>query len=522
MGTKAVDLEEAATRLPDFWWLVTALVCVGSSSMIMHESASWVLGFTDFLGMTFHVREYSCDAHSLGLIIGYALTQIRPAQARHWLCDTVFWAVFFAVQFANVFAYYVLLSGIGPTLSVIVVQFLGGISGAIMFVACSQVAYRLTPRAFMVVVVAVVSLTCGITQGLFSILEAELPLVASELVHLALVATATFAMARSLRPASCFRAAWDEQGFLPVRSHDGSATAGERRPDEDASDAPQAAADSKRAVPLYVRLFVIVGTYGAVFGFLHVVPLALPLQALTRVLSYLIGAALAMVLLVITLGRGMQSDVSRIWNCYYRFVFPLVTVAALLGPLTTSTEFLPALVMQGWALSYFDALLAMGCYGVCVAIHAAPYQVFGRAFLVRAIGFMVGNLIGSAVNDHSAMDITTFSVIGTVIFVLLVLVTFNMNAEKYAKTVWGLLPHEDPRGHYDRRIDERCAELVGEFGLTEREAEVLRHLAAAKRPKEISEILVVSVATVRSHVHAIYTKTGVHSYDELLKLVSGQ
>ena len=33
-------------------------------------------------------------------------------------------------------------------------------------------------------------------------------------------------------------------------------------------------------------------------------------------------------------------------------------------------------------------------------------------------------------------------------------------------------------------------------------------------------MLVVSVATVRSHVHAIYTKTGVHSSDELLKLVN--
>ena len=60
---------------------------------------------------------------------------------------------------------------------------------------------------------------------------------------------------------------------------------------------------------------------------------------------------------------------------------------------------------------------------------------------------------------------------------------------------------------------------VASVGLTEREAEVLRLLARNKRPREISDVLVVSVATVRSHVHAIYTKTGVHSAAELAKLV---
>ena len=69
-----------------------------------------------------------------------------------------------------------------------------------------------------------------------------------------------------------------------------------------------------------------------------------------------------------------------------------------------------------------------------------------------------------------------------------------MNSEKYAKTVWGLLPHEDPRGRYERTRDERCAALADQFGLTERETEVLRLLARNKRPREISDVLVVSVA----------------------------
>lgn len=68
--------------------------------------------------------------------------------------------------------------------------------------------------------------------------------------------------------------------------------------------------------------------------------------------------------------------------------------------------------------------------------------MFGRAFLIRSIGFLLGNLVGSTVYERVVLDAAAFSVIGTAVFVLLVLVTFNMNSEKYAKTVWGLLPHE--------------------------------------------------------------------------------
>lgn len=79
-----------------------------------------------------------------------------------------------------------------------------------------------------------------------------------------------------------------------------------------------------RRVPLCVRLFVIVGSYGMVFGFLHVIPLALPLGVVARVASFLVGAAIALALFVATLRRGRAVDVSLIWNRFYRFVFPAV------------------------------------------------------------------------------------------------------------------------------------------------------------------------------------------------------
>ena len=322
-----------------YWWIVGALVALASAAMLLHESGSWMLDLAPLWGASVNIRAFSCDAHSLGLVFGYAVTQINGRKFARLVGDGLFWLIFFIAQVGNVLLFY---------------------------------------------------------------------------------------------------------GCLTVL------------------DAPFA---------------------------------------------------------IVTLRRGRPVDVSLIWNRFYRFVFPVVCVAALLGPLTNSSEFLPALIMQACALYYFDALLAMACSVIGQAINAAPSQVFGRAFLIRSIGFLLGNLVGSTVYERVVLDAAAFSVIGTAVFVLLVLVTFNMNSEKYAKTVWGLLPHEDPRGRYERTRDERCATLADRFGLTERETEVLRLLARNKRPRDISDVLVVSVATVRSHVHAIYTKTGVHSAAELVKLV---
>ena len=503
-----------------YWWIVGALVALASAAMLLHESGSWMLDLAPLWGAPVNIRAFSCDAHSLGLVFGYVATQICGRRFSRLVGDGLFWLVFFIAQVGNILLFYGCLTVLDAPFVVIVVQFIGAASGAWFFVVASQVACTVGSTLFMGTIVAVVALTTLIVQGLFSMLEATSSLLVSELLHVGLVVAAGLCLVKSMAPGSCFPESY-RRSFAPIRAREDGEGEAPEASGESVSDGLGAngSASSRRRVPLCVRLFVIVGSYGMVFGFLHVIPLALPLGVVARVASFLVGAAIALALFVATLRRGRAVDVSLIWNRFYRFVFPAVCVAALLGPLTNSSEFLPALIMQACALYYFDALLAMACSVISRAINAAPSQIFGRAFLIRSVGFLLGNLVGMEVHENLVLDTAAFSVIGTAVFVLLVLVTFNMNSEKYAKTVWGLLPHEDPRGRYERTRDERCSALAAQFGLTEREAEVLRLLARNKRPREISDVLVVSVATVRSHVHAIYTKTGVHSAAELAKLV---
>ena len=504
-----------------YWWIVGALVALASAAMLLHESGSWMLDLAPLWGASVNIRAFSCDAHSLGLVFGYAVTQINGRKFARLVGDGLFWLIFFIAQVGNVLLFYGCLTVLDAPFAIVAVQFVGAASGAWFFVAASQVACMVGPALFMGTIVAVVSLTTLIVQGLFSMLEATSPLLVSELLHLGLVVAAGLCLVKAMAPGSCFPESY-RRSFAPIRTREdgGGGTTEEKGGSASSDRRPDDLAPSRRRAPLCVRLFVIVGSYGMVFGFLHVIPLALPLGVVARVASFLVGAAVALALFVATLRRGR----ARGRVAHLEPLLPLRVPRGLCGGTAsvrspTAASFCRLSSCRPAPSTTSMRLLAMACSVISRAINAAPSQVFGRAFLIRSVGFLLGNLVGMEVHENLVLDTAAFSVIGTAVFVLLVLVTFNMNSEKYAKTVWGLLPHEDPRGRYERTRDERCSALADQFGLTERETEVLRLLARNKRPREISDVLVVSVATVRSHVHAIYTKTGVHSAAELAKLV---
>ncbi len=63
---------------------------------------------------------------------------------------------------------------------------------------------------------------------------------------------------------------------------------------------------------------------------------------------------------------------------------------------------------------------------------------------------------------------------------------------------------------------------AGEYGLTEREEEVLLLMLKGRNLPFISEKLVISKNTVRSHFKSIYRKCGVHSKQELLDLFEAE
>jgi DNA-binding CsgD family transcriptional regulator len=71
----------------------------------------------------------------------------------------------------------------------------------------------------------------------------------------------------------------------------------------------------------------------------------------------------------------------------------------------------------------------------------------------------------------------------------------------------------------ERQIMPIAAVLARELGISAREAEVAAHLSSGKSLKQISRCLSVSDHTVRTHLKAIFGKTGLKSQAELVRRV---
>ena len=69
-------------------------------------------------------------------------------------------------------------------------------------------------------------------------------------------------------------------------------------------------------------------------------------------------------------------------------------------------------------------------------------------------------------------------------------------------------------------LESAVATVATVHGLTKRERDVLSQLANGSSVHYIAESLVISENTAWTHVKRIYAKTGVHSKDELMALVS--
>ena len=68
-------------------------------------------------------------------------------------------------------------------------------------------------------------------------------------------------------------------------------------------------------------------------------------------------------------------------------------------------------------------------------------------------------------------------------------------------------------------VKRRCDAMAQEFGLTERETEILERLAYGQNSTYIANCLFISANTVRVHTYNLYRKLGVSSRGELLDLV---
>lgn len=78
-----------------------------------------------------------------------------------------------------------------------------------------------------------------------------------------------------------------------------------------------------------------------------------------------------------------------------------------------------------------------------------------------------------------------------------------------------LLPSIPDQSVQNQPFEEFCRK----YGISPRESDVIREICKGLSNKEISEILFISLQTVKDHTHRIYTKTNVRNRVQLINLV---
>ena len=69
---------------------------------------------------------------------------------------------------------------------------------------------------------------------------------------------------------------------------------------------------------------------------------------------------------------------------------------------------------------------------------------------------------------------------------------------------------------------EALKAIAEEFRLSRREAEVLQYLGRGRSVPYMREVMTISKSTIETHIKHIYSKTGVHSKQELLDLIESR
>lgn len=137
---------------------------------------------------------------------------------------------------------------------------------------------------------------------------------------------------------------------------------------------------------------------------------------------------------------------------------------------------------------------------------------------------MLGQLVGGVTSSllvQQEQAVYWMQVMATVVAFALPMAALFMMSNRNLTTGWGIA-QPGTAAHPDGSLDAALQVLVVECGITPREADTLALLARGRNRKHISEELVVSEETVKSHASSIYHKLGIHTQQELLDIVEAR
>lgn len=157
--------------------------------------------------------------------------------------------------------------------------------------------------------------------------------------------------------------------------------------------------------------------------------------------------------------------------------------------------------------------------------NALPAIAWGHA--VYYAGIEIGAQLGMAVTGFAGeAPLVPRATIAVILAGIMLYTLFSLRDFGFDKTIAAVEPDPAPGAAptvlLADRIETRCNELIGDLGLTKREADVFRLLVRGNNTLRIQEELAITKNTLKYHVRHIYEKAGVHSQQELIDLVQGR
>ena len=283
------------------------------------------------------------------------------------------------------------------------------------------------------------------------------------------------------------------------------------------------------------RLLGIILVFGLVLGFVTEV-------VVVDYMGYTDVYPLAFLIMLAVLLSVTRVNVKKLNGSVFQFahlvLLPLVATALLAFALGAGNDWLPYIATINIAVYLLGELYFWSILAAQTKLrHARPMRVFGLGQAFKVMGLIAGMVIVYYVQDITGKNLEAIAVVMLYLLVVAALFTGNPIELMYSESelvsvLENNLAAVDAASSDDRRNDDafgklssfdevlhvKCVSLAGEYGLSQREAEVLELLVSGFRLKAIAEELVVSENTIKVHTRHIYQKLNVHNRQELISL----
>ncbi|MEG1750469.1 MAG: LuxR family transcriptional regulator [Raoultibacter sp.] len=290
---------------------------------------------------------------------------------------------------------------------------------------------------------------------------------------------------------------------------------------------------------LIVKLGLPVSVFGFALGSLRVVTLQTVVPALNMpyLLFMLLAAGFATVLILIT---ALATSKHERLTFLFRPLVPFIAVAAFFIPLSGNKDLLFADTLLLIAYMCFEALMWIFLSELAHKFRLSPVFVFGLGHGALVGGSFLGSLIpykSWALASNLPFGETTGAILTLLAMViayallpgekeiskLVILPTSAENSnnlsKKNASEKETSFKNQEEGKTRKTRFKICCEEIAGRYLLSQRETEVLFFLAKGHNSAYIQEKLYISEGTSKTHIRHIYKKLGVHTQQELMRMI---